>query len=68
MHDLAHDLVHPDRQDEHKIRYCLRQIFDARVGVSVLVFTQAPSLSASALSLAKSISYVASEDARSCCW
>ena len=53
MHDLAHDLVHPDRQDNHKIHYCLRQISDARVGVSLLVFPQAPSLSASALSLAK---------------
>ena len=53
MHDLAHDLVHPDRQDEHKIRHCLRQISDARVGVSLLVFTQAQSLSISALSLAK---------------
>ena len=52
-HDLAHDLVHPDRQDEHKIRRCLRQIFDARVGVSLLVFPQAPSLSASALPLAE---------------
>ena len=53
MHDLAHDLVHPDRQDKHKIRYCLRQIFDARLGVSLLVFTRASSLSASALSLGK---------------
>ena len=65
MHDLAHDLVHPDRQDNHKIRYCLRQIFDARVGMSLLVFLQAPSLSASALSLAKTFSNVASEDAHS---
>ena len=31
MRDLAHDLDHPDRQDKHKIRYCLRQISDARV-------------------------------------
>ena len=54
MHDRAHDLVHPERQDEHKIRHCLREILDARVGVSLLVFPpQAPSLSASALSLGK---------------
>ena len=53
MHVLTHDLVHPDRQDKHKIRYCLRQIFDAWVGVSLLECSQAPSLSASALSLDK---------------
>ena len=53
MHDLAHDLVHPDQQDEHKIRHCLRQISYARMGVSLLVFPQAQSVSAQSLSLAK---------------